>query len=309
MRDLYHENIAVVTTSYPSHARDWAGHFVREEALELARRGASVTVMTTRAAISDANVRALAFGGGSAFGAPGALARIREFPPRALLAGAWAARVSDALRRTYWDRVIAHWAVPSALIAVAAQHVEVEVVSHGSDVRLLVALPPLARRAIVTVIAARASAWRFVSASLRDELVGALGGELALRVQRMSFVRAPSFALPDVSARAHALRTELGAFDVSVGRLVASKRVDKAIDRAVATRELLLVVGDGPARASLERRAKARGARVRFLGDLPRDEALAYVAAARSLVFASELEGCSTVVREARALGARIETI
>ena len=35
-------------------------------------------------------------------------------------------------------------------------------------------------------------------------------------------------------------------------------------------------------------------------------QALAYLAAARSLFFASEVEGCSTVVREARALATSV---
>ena len=124
-----------------------------------------------------------------------------------------------------------------------------------------------------------------------------------------SFVRAPSIDVPDVRARATALRAALGAFDVSVGRLVASKRVDKAIDRVARTRDLLVVVGDGPERGPLERHAERRAARVRFVGDLPRDEALAYISAARALVFASEREGCSTVVREARALSTPVHVV
>jgi glycosyltransferase involved in cell wall biosynthesis len=124
-----------------------------------------------------------------------------------------------------------------------------------------------------------------------------------------SFVRAASIDMPDVGARAAIIRARLGAFDVSVGRLVRSKRVDKAIERAARTRDLLVVVGDGPERARLERRAADRAARVRFVGDLPRDEALAYISAARSLVFASEREGCSTVVREARALSTPVHVL
>ncbi len=93
---------------------------------------------------------------------------------------------------------------------------------------------------------------------------------------------------------------------MSVGRLVASKRVDRAIDRAASERALLVVVGEGPERRTLERQAKRALASVRFVGSVPRDEALAYLAAADTLVFASEAEGCSTVVREARALHTRV---
>src|SRR4051812_45721380 len=101
MRDPY-QNIAVVTTSYPSHERDWAGHFVRQEVLELERSGARVTVMA-RASFSRGVARAASL-------------------------GAFVARVSTALRRDRFDRVIVHWALPVALAVP-----DVELVSHGSD--------------------------------------------------------------------------------------------------------------------------------------------------------------------------------
>ena len=279
MRDLY-QNIAVVTTSYPSPERDWAGHFVRQEVLELERSGNRVTVMTPEAAISRD-------GGG--------VLRIAPL-------GAFLARTCSALRRESYDRVIVHWALPVALAVK-----DVELVSHGSDARLLAKLP--GRDAFASAIIARARSWRFVSDALREELLWSLSPRVARRVLAKSFVRPASIDVPDVNTRAAALRSELGAFDVSVGRLVASKRVDKAIERAARTRDLLVVVGDGPERARLERRAAERSARVRFVGDLPRDEALAYISAARALVFASEREGCSTVVREARALSTPVHVL
>ncbi len=297
--------MAIVTTSYPSHEHDWVGHFVREEALELAREGIDVIVLTTRTAISDQGVRAVNLGGSSAFGPPGAIARITAFPPRALAAATWAARVHATLRRESFTRVIAHWAVPSAWPAAMGTNAELEVVSHGSDVRLLVAMPRVVRGAIAKALLQRASSWRFVSEDLRDLFMRSLDEDDASRVRAIATVRAPSLVMPDVAARARALRQELGAFRVSVGRLVASKRVDKAIESAAQKHELLVVIGDGPERATLERHATRSAARVRFVGDLPRDEALAYVAAADALVFASEAEGNSTIVREARALATR----
>lgn len=296
--------VAVVTTSYPSRAGDWAGHFVRQEALELARAGCDVTVFTTRAAVSDEGVCAIALADGalSAFGPPGAAARLAAFPPRALSVVVWAARVRAALRRGRFERVVAHWAVPSAWPAALVGAAELEVVSHGGDVRILLALPAAARRALVGRIAAGATRWRFVSEELQRELVASLDWQTAERVRAIAHVRAPSLDVPDVAGRARDLRSRLGTFDVSLGRLVASKRVERAIDRAAARGELLVVVGDGPARPSLERRAERAAAPVRFVGALPREEALAYLAAARSLVFASEAEGCSTVLREAHEL-------
>jgi glycosyltransferase involved in cell wall biosynthesis len=285
-----YQNIAVVTTSYPSHERDWAGHFVRQEVLELVRSGGRVTVLTARLAFSkDDGVETRQ------------LARMGRFP-RAFALGSFLARACSALRRERFDRVIVHWALPVALAVD-----DVELVSHGSDARILATLP--GRDAIAVALVARARSWRFVSDGLRDELLRSLSPYAARRLLARSFVRAASIDVPDVGARAAIIRAELGAFDVSVGRLVPSKRVDKAIERAARTRDLLVVVGDGPERARLERRAAERAARVRFVGDLPRDEALAYISAARSLLFASEREGCSTVVREARALATPVHVL
>jgi teichuronic acid biosynthesis glycosyltransferase TuaC len=284
-----------VTTSYPSSPDDWAGHFVREEVLELASAGLDVTVLTPRV------------GAMSAFGSPGAVARVVAFPPRILSAATWALREARELRRGRFDRIIAHWAVPSAWpIALAETGATLEVVSHGGDVRMLIAMPAPIRAAVVSAIVARADVWRFVSSELLGEIVSATSSGLAARLRAMAIVRAPALRMVDVSARARALRSELGAFDVSVGRLVASKRVDRAIDHAASKRALLVVVGEGPERRRLERQAKRALASVRFVGSVPRDEALAYLAAADTLVFASEAEGCSTVVREARALHTRV---
>ena len=119
--------------------------------------------------------------------------------------------------------------------------------------------------------------------------------------------------MPDERIRAAAVRAELGIGDgerlgVVACRSIPSKRVELAID---AARELgasfrLVVVGDGPERAKLEARARARGVAVRFTGALPRREALAYVAAADVLLHPSAVEAAPTVVREARALGVHV---
>ncbi len=246
-------------------------------------------------------------GGGSAFGPPGALARIIEFPPRAISAVVWSRAVHDALRRESWSRVIAHWAVPSAWPIATSTNCPLEVVSHGSDVRWIASLPSPLRHYVVATIAERASAWRFVSRELERALLASLRPSLADRVSRVAQVKPAAIEMPDVRARANELREALGPFRVSLGRLVASKRVERAIDRAAASGARLVVIGDGPERRALERHAKRTGADARFVGELPREEALAYLAAADALVFASEAEGCSTVLREARALETSVE--
>ncbi len=93
---------------------------------------------------------------------------------------------------------------------------------------------------------------------------------------------------------------------VFVGRLVAHKRVERliaAVGRAGGVR--LEVIGDGPERPALEEEARRVHAvrRVRFTGDLPRDQALERIAGADALALASDYEGLPHVVIEALAVG------
>ena len=291
MLDPYHQKVAIVTTSWPRHDDDWVGHFVRQEALELRARGARVVVIAPQLGVL------------SPFGPPGALTRIRAFPPRLLWAGPWVARACSAVRQGGFDAVVAHWAVPCGLVALRAHAARVEIVSHGSDVRLLLRLPSLVRNRVVRALAERATTWRFVSEELLETFADHLEHALAHHVRSLAFIQPAALHVPDVATRARTLREELGPFQVSVGRLVASKRVDRAIAHAAQKDATLVVVGDGPERSFLERHATRLNARVLFKGELPRTEALVHIAAADALVLSSRQEGCSTVAREATALG------
>jgi glycosyltransferase involved in cell wall biosynthesis len=290
--------IVLVTTSYPAFDGDPAGHFVRAEARELERSGHEVVVVAPSVTVRGA------------FGWPGVAARVREDPRRLISAAAWVARARAEVKRLEARRVVAHWAVPCAWPVGVAADVDMEVVSHGGDVRLLLRMPRPVRARLTEAIAVRASSWRFVSAALRDALVAALPGDAAARVARIATVRAASIEVP-VAAEAVARKARaLGGrrVGVSVGRLVPSKRVDRAIEHVARTREVdaLVVVGDGPERGRLEALAAARGVDARFVGLVPREEALAWIGAASCVLFASEAEGASTVLREAEALGTRV---
>lgn len=289
--------IAIVTTSWPSSRGDPSGHFVRAEARELERQGHDVIVVAPQA--------------GGAFGWPGTAARLRERPVRIVEAVQWVAAARRRLREMRVDRVVAHWALPSAWpVGLAAPGAELEAVSHGGDVRLLVALPRVVRGRIVRAIAERAVRWRFVSAALLETLLGALDRDTRAGVERIALVKAAAIEIPDVAAAIARKRSELAGarVAVSVGRLVASKRVERAIERVARSEslEMLVVVGDGPERARLEALAKALGVDARFVGTVERDEALAWIGAAHELIHASVAEGMSTVVREAEALGTRV---
>lgn len=289
--------IAVVTTSYPTHAGDPSGHFVETEVDELLREGHDVRVIRPSA--------------GGAFGWPGVAARLRERPARALEAGGWVLSARFDLMRHPPDKIIAHWCVPCAypiaLSGSRASGPELEIVSHGGDVRLVSQLP--ARAHVVRALLDRATRWRFVSEELRDTLAASLPPELGQRLRALSAVVPSAIDVPNVLAEAAMKRSLVGdrRLYVCAGRLVPSKRVDKVIDYVAssATRRerVLVVLGDGPERARLERVAESWQMDIRFLGKVERREALGWIGAADELVHASRAEGLSTVIREAERLG------
>jgi teichuronic acid biosynthesis glycosyltransferase TuaC len=285
--------VAVVTTSYPAYDGDPSGHFVAAEVRELEAGGHEVIVIAPRP--------------GGAFGWPGAASRLRARPWRVLDAAGWVFRAAMKVRRARVDRIVAHWSVPSALIA-AAGDAEVEVVSHGGDVRLLLALPAKARVALVKRLARRAASWRFVSSKLRDDLAAVLPHDVGSALLAIATVGASPLGMPDVRDASRARRASLEGrrLYVCAGRLVASKRVDKVIDYVASRRHdlpVLVVLGDGPERSQLERQARRWSLDARFLGTTPRHEALTWIGAADEVVHASLAEGASTVIREAEELG------
>lgn len=292
--------VAVVTTSYPEHDGDPSGHFVRAEVRALERRGCDVHVFAAR---------------GPAFGWPGVLPRLRARPAAAFSGARELARLRrELVRGGPWDRIVAHW-LPTALVAAGAEG-PLTVVAHGSDVRVLAALPAPLRSVALRALLTRASEIRVVSATLADALVACASGhardDLAARIR----VEAPPLeldvdrdALRADSKRLRAAHGSARRVAVTVARLIATKRVDRVLDRIAAAPEptTLFVIGDGPERERLEAHARALAVDARFLGRLPRPETLAWIGAADVLLHASEAEGLSTVLREAEALGTRVD--
>lgn len=244
---------------------------------------------------------------GSAFGWPGALARLREHPLRALGVLRFARRARAELRaRGPFEKVIAHFLVPTAFpVALGATPcTELEVVVHGTDLRLFAKLPAPIRRYALERLRAEVTSLRCVSRELQTEL-GALDGTLLLR----SFVEPCAINLKGVPACAPA-RAKLGLdarpLIVIVSRLVAQKRVAVALEAAsFLAGARVVVIGSGPLRATLERAFPG----AEFLGALPRPEALTWIAAADLVLSASDREGAPTVIREARALGTPVVSV
>jgi teichuronic acid biosynthesis glycosyltransferase TuaC len=311
--------VALITTSYPAFPGDPSGHFVQSEARLLARH-ADVTVLTTAdgPSVSHAEPDPLTLfrlPSGTAFGWPGASSRVHANPLRLLSAASWTHRARSLLRSLpAFDRIIAHWALPSAFPVACGLGVPLEIVSHGADVRLLARLPSPLRRALMHRLLRDASQWRFVSLPLHDELARTLGREQRARLETIATVAAPPLDLPDVTAAITHRREPRGdgRLVVCVGRLVPGKRFDRALDhvaRSARHGTRVVVVGDGPERTRLEQHARALGVDARFVGRATREDALAWIGAADGLLHASRAEGLSTVVREAEALGVPVEII
>lgn len=287
--------VAVVTTSWPRFDGDPAGHFVAADVRAMAQRG-------------DVDIEVIA-ARGDAFGWPGLAARVREKPWRALGVASWVMEARNRVTSGGFDRVVAHWAVPCAwpIASSSDARFALDVVSHGGDVRLLARLPPSVRAHVVRRVADRAQSWRFVAVHLLDTVVSRVPAGVGRAVERVACIGASAIDLTAPGERAIEEKKKRIAepFAVCVGRLVASKRVDEAIAWAAREEVTLVVVGDGPERASLERAARAQGGptRVVFVGDVDRPEALAWIAASELVVSASQAEGLSTVQREADALG------
>jgi glycosyltransferase involved in cell wall biosynthesis len=307
------ERIAVISTSYPRQPGDAAGHFVHSEVTRLLSAGHEVHVFApglaapARAAATDgATVHWLADQG--AFGWPGALARLKERPARSLGAFAFCVRARSALRRhAPFTRVQAHFLVPCAwpIALSAAPSAQLELIGHGSDVRLFCTLPSPVRTRIARAWLSRKARLRVTSNELADALrlaVPELSTALRVEASPIDVACAPSRS----SARAALGIPESKALALIVARLVPEKRVALGLQAlSLVSGVSAVVVGDGPELTSLQ----ARFPNAHFTGYLPRTEALRWIAAADVLVSASAHEGAPSVVREARALGVPVVAV
>ncbi len=163
-------------------------------------------------------------------------------------------------------------------------------------------------RARLLALRQLASAFVAVSGPIREELEGA--GMPPARVRSIpNGVDTRRFA-PVEPAERRRLRRALGLPPVPVvvysGRLSPEKGVDVLLDGWAAARgrgllATLCLVGDGPERAALERRARDHGivGAVRFAGAAP--DVAPWLAAADAFVLPSRVEGLSVALLEAMA--------
>jgi len=168
----------------------------------------------------------------------------------------------------------------------------------GLRVRLL--------RATRTAALRRARRVIVPSAYLRSIAVG-----WGLDPGRVTVVPNPAPEVP-VRPTRHEARAALGVQGFALGtagRLTAQKALGDALEALARVPEVeLLVVGDGPERASLERRAGGLGIadRVRFLGAGTRDDVVALFRAVDAALLTSAWENLPHTLLEALAAGAPV---
>jgi hypothetical protein len=150
--------VGVLTTSFPRYRGDYAGGFVEDAVRALATTGETVEVIAAGAqpgsALSDETrpdlgprVRVIRVApptspkGGSLFYGAGAPEILESGGPAAWVQALayWAGLCEQVrARAARWDRIIAHWLVPSGLAArTVAPHLPLVTHAHSGDVALL----------------------------------------------------------------------------------------------------------------------------------------------------------------------------
>jgi glycosyltransferase involved in cell wall biosynthesis len=175
---------------------------------------------------------------------------------------------------------------------------EFQRIHGGPRVRML--------RATRTAALRRARRVVLPSAYLREIAIG-----WGLEPDRLTVVPNPAPELPAAPARDEA-RYALGIRGLAVGtagRLTAQKALRDALEAIARVPDVeLLVLGEGPERAALERRAASLGIsdRVRFLGAGTRDDVVALFRAVDAVLLTSAWENLPHTLLEALAVGAPV---
>jgi glycosyltransferase involved in cell wall biosynthesis len=243
---------------------------------------------------------------------PGAEVRRSRLSGRSSVASAAFVAASLAYlvrRRRALDVVHTHGALSEGTIALGASAVGLPTVvmilrsGYWGDLERLLAKPLGSRR-----LRALTRRVRFIalSAEGQDELVG--HGVAPDRIFEIPYGVDCRVYRPADERERERLRREL-ALPASpvvlyVGRLSHVKRVETVVEALVgAPGAMLVVVGDGPERPALERRARGGGLeeRVRFVGFS--DRVPDYLRAADVFVLPSRAEGMSNALLEAMACG------
>jgi glycosyltransferase involved in cell wall biosynthesis len=188
-----------------------------------------------------------------------------------------------------WDVLVSHWLVPAGAIAdTLARGRRHLAIAHGSDARLLRALP--GGHSFVRTLHRRADLV-YVADALRHPRAPGRVAPMGIDVARFS-------VSPDQRIQARRQLAIDGFAILFLGRLIHDKGCDLLL-AAVPEGATVLVAGDGPERQSLER----RGGRARFFGHVAAAQRQQLLAAADVMVIPSRVDGAPTVALEAMAAG------
>ena len=314
--------VAIVTTSFPRDADDFAGHFVARLAEALCLRGHTVEVVApharglaereqwhvpgatrqavwvTRFRYAPESLEQVAYGDGIP-------SNLRRHPFALLALPSFVFALRRAAERASADADVVHaqWAPTAAIIDTDRLAAPLVVTLHGSDVAL----------------AARGGMWqRILRRGLEPPTVAVIAVSHEMVQQLCQIV--PTSALLSLSVISTGIEPALLDRPVPdrvkhapvtvayVGRILEAKGVFD-LARAFAKlpkRDRLVVAGDGPARgafASLLSELGVTAGRVEFLGPVDRETALDVMARADIVAVPSHKEGAGLVALEASAMG------
>lgn len=308
-------HVLMVTTSFPRHEGDHAGHFIAALAERLVGLGLDVTVLAPHEAslpghetIRGVAVRRFRYLPDRfervAYG-DGIVENVRRKPLAVLGLAPFALAIRHSVKRLSrdCDLIHIHWGPTAALAAPWRTSKPYVLTLHGSDVTL----------------ARRGHAWR---AMLRWALNRAAGVAVVAEEQRKFLLERglwsphrPLVVIPagvpeDLLTRTRGHHAGARFRFLFVGRLVETKGVLDLLSAfaLILSRGVdaeLDLVGAGPLENAVREHTRASDEhdRIRLHGALPHDKALEAIAAADALVLPSYGEGSPLVVAEALSLG------
>lgn len=220
---------------------------------------------------------------------------------------------TDQIHKEFgFNAIVASWAYPDGYAAgrLAMRYSCPLVIKVlGSDINNMSKIPWMRDR--VTMALSRSQRVMAVSKALADGIM-ALGIEEEKIFIQHNGVDGHRFVIRDkAGARKHLELDADGLLVSYIGRLSPEKGVDVLIEAMGHLRRsgrqpiTLLLIGDGPMRASLESRADELDLKqsVRFLGNQPHGQIPYWISASDALCLPSRMEGCPNVVLEALASG------
>jgi glycosyltransferase involved in cell wall biosynthesis len=300
-------NVLFLTHSFPRREGDAAGSFVLRLAVALRGEGVKVQVVAPAAPglpasdeIEGITVERFRYAprGYEKLAYTGNMASdvASSWTAKFALVGFLGADFLQAVRarRHFEPQVVhAHWWFPSGVVGTwvaGLAHVPLVTTLHGTDVRL--ARTVGVAKPLFGHVLKHSAAVTTVSRWLKDETESLVAG-----------VHPTVAPMPVATNLFHPGNSRDGQRLLFVGRLSAQKGVEHLLHAlsAMKTTPALDIVGDGPARASLEALAQELelGSRVRWHGQVPQTDLPRFYQGATALVVPSTDEGLGLVAVEA----------